>query len=113
MPRSTSSTRQVHSRLFIYVYNPQRFPFLSRCLRWDASVTPLSQSFPKPHYATQSDHPDICNELHYDSASQEGVMFHLIGALSQYGKLGVVCIGKDHLSVDRIYNHTVRVLDSC
>ncbi len=55
----------------------------------------------------------ICNELHYDSASQEGVMFHLIGALSQYGKLGVVCIGKDHLSVDRIYNHTVRVLDSC
>ena len=54
----------------------------------------------------------ICNGLHYDSASQEGVMFHLIGALSQYGKLGVVCIGKDHMSVDRIYNRTVRVLDS-
>lgn len=54
----------------------------------------------------------ICNDLHYDSASQEGVMFHLIGALSRYGKLGVVCIGKDHASVDRIYNRAVRVLDS-
>ncbi len=53
----------------------------------------------------------ICNQLHYDSASQEGVMFHLIGALSQYGKLGVVCIGKDHASVDRIYDRTVRVLE--
>jgi PGM1 C-terminal domain len=54
----------------------------------------------------------ICNDLHYDSASQEGVMFHLIGALSQYGKLGVVCIGKDQTSVDRIYNRTVKVLDN-
>jgi len=55
----------------------------------------------------------ICNDLHYDAATQEGVMFHLIGALSQYGKLGVVCIGRDHTAVDRIYNRTVRVLDSC
>lgn len=53
----------------------------------------------------------ICNDLHYDSTSQEGVMFHLIGALSQYGKLGVVCIGKDHHNVDRIYQRTVGVLD--
>jgi hypothetical protein len=55
----------------------------------------------------------ICNDLHYDAATQEGVMFHLIGALSQFGKLGVVCIGRDHRSVDRIYNRTVRVLDAC
>ncbi|TAG98301.1 MAG: carboxylate-amine ligase [Sphingobacteriales bacterium] len=53
----------------------------------------------------------ICNDLHYDSATQEGVMFHLIGALSQYGKLGVVCIGKDGETVDRIYDRTVRVLE--
>ena len=54
----------------------------------------------------------INNELHYDSTSQEGVMFHLIGALSQYGKLGVVCIGKDQSAVDKIYAHTVQVLDN-
>ena len=53
----------------------------------------------------------INNSLHYESTSQEGVMFHLIGALSQYGKLGVVCIGRDRVAVDRIYEHTVRVMD--
>jgi hypothetical protein len=53
----------------------------------------------------------ICNGLHYESTSQEGVMFHLIGALSQYGKLGVVCVGKDQQSVNRIYDRTVKVLD--
>ncbi|MBL0099024.1 MAG: hypothetical protein IPP49_02380 [Saprospiraceae bacterium] len=31
--------------------------------------------------------------LHYDHAKQEGVMFHLISALSQYGKIGLVSIG--------------------
>jgi hypothetical protein len=34
--------------------------------------------------------------LMYDSTTQEGVMFHLIGALSQYGKLGMVCIARSH-----------------
>ena len=28
----------------------------------------------------------ICNGLHFDGASQEGVMFHLIGAISQHGQ---------------------------
>jgi hypothetical protein len=36
----------------------------------------------------------MCNGIQYDGARQTGVMFHMIGALSQYGKLGVVCIGK-------------------
>ena len=30
--------------------------------------------------------------LHFSAATQEGVFFHLIGALSGYGKLGVVCV---------------------
>ena len=29
----------------------------------------------------------------FDGATQEGVMFHLVGALSEFGKLGLVCIG--------------------
>ena len=36
----------------------------------------------------------MCNHILYDGAKQTGVMFHMIGALSQYGKLGMVCIGK-------------------
>jgi hypothetical protein len=35
----------------------------------------------------------MLHDIHYDGTLQEGVLFHLIGALSQFGKLGVVCIG--------------------
>jgi hypothetical protein len=55
----------------------------------------------------------ISNDLHFDATLQEGVMFHLIGALSQYGKLGVVCIGKSQERTNFIYEETVRALDKC
>jgi hypothetical protein len=62
---------------------------------------------------TPDDLVDIAvnNGLHFDSASQQGVIFHLIGALSQYGKLGTVCIGDSHESARKFYNDTVEVLD--
>lgn len=53
----------------------------------------------------------MLHNLHYDSTSQEGVMFHLIGALSQYGKLGVVCIGSTPERAKNFYDQTVKVLD--
>jgi hypothetical protein len=54
----------------------------------------------------------MINDLHYDGSSQEGVMFHLIGALSQYGKLGVVCIGSSPERAEYFYNETVKVLNA-
>jgi hypothetical protein len=51
------------------------------------------------------------NELMYNGASQEGVMFHLIGALSQFGKLGLVCIGDNVEKTKNIYRNTVDVLN--
>jgi hypothetical protein len=53
----------------------------------------------------------MLNELHYDGSAQEGTMFHLIGALSQFGKLGVVCIGSTPERAKFFYEETVRVLD--
>ena len=53
----------------------------------------------------------MINDLHYDGALQEGVMFHLIGALSQYGKLGVVCVGSTMERVKMYYQKTVDILD--
>ncbi|HEU4903623.1 MAG TPA: peptide ligase PGM1-related protein [Flavisolibacter sp.] len=50
------------------------------------------------------------NDLLYDGSTQEGVMFHLISALSQYGKLGVVCIGATPAKADHYYHKTVDVL---
>lgn len=53
----------------------------------------------------------MLHELHYDGTLQEGVMFHLIGALSQYGKLGVVCVGSTRERVKMYYDQTVEILD--
>ena len=35
------------------------------------------------------------NGLHYSHRTESGVLFHLIGALSEYGKLGLTVIGND------------------
>jgi hypothetical protein len=49
--------------------------------------------------------------LHFDGAAQQGVVFHLIGALSEYGKLGTVCIGDSRANAEKFYRDTVAVLD--
>ena len=38
-------------------------------------------------------------------------MFHLIGALSEYGMLGTVCIGGSRESAEKFYRDTVAILD--
>lgn len=53
----------------------------------------------------------MVNDLHYDGTSQEGIMFHLIGALSQYGKLGVVCIGSTPERAKEFYEKILAVLE--
>jgi len=62
---------------------------------------------------TPSDLIDIAmfHGLMYDSTTQEGVMFHLIGALSQYGKLGMVCIASSHERAQILYQTTIEILD--
>lgn len=74
-----------------------------------------SDNLQSPNYKglTPDDLIDIAveNRLHFDGASQQGVVFHLIGALSQYGKLGTVCIGDSHESARKFYRDTVAVLD--
>jgi hypothetical protein len=74
-----------------------------------------SDNLQSPAYKglTPDDLVDIVvnNGLHFDGASQQGVVFHLIGALSQYGKLGTVCIGDSHESARKFYRDTVAVLD--
>jgi PGM1 C-terminal domain len=74
-----------------------------------------SDNLQSPTYKglTPDDLVDIAvdNGLHFDGASQQGVVFHLIGALSQYGKLGTVCIGDSHESAQKFYRDTVAVLD--
>jgi hypothetical protein len=56
-------------------------------------------------------HIAMMNDLHYDGTHQEGVIFHLIGALSQFGKLGVICIGSSAERAKMYYDRIVSVLD--
>lgn len=54
----------------------------------------------------------VLNGLHFHAATGEGVAFHLIGALSEFGKLGLVAIGKTPERAEALYRRTMQVLDS-
>ncbi len=53
----------------------------------------------------------VLNDLHFHGATQQGVVFHLIGALSRFGKLGMVCVADDAAGAERLYRQTMTVLD--
>jgi hypothetical protein len=53
----------------------------------------------------------VTHQLHFDAATQQGVVFHLIGAMSEHGKLGAVCVGENHARAGRYYRDTLAVLD--
>ena len=96
--------------------------------RYDAKgarfVTPMAQA--RHYYATDNlvnplyrrlipdDLIDIlvARRLHFEETRQQGVVFNLIGALSQFGKLGLVCIGDSPESAKRLFEDTVAVLDA-
>lgn len=48
--------------------------------------------------------------LHFDPAELRGSLFHLLGCLSQYGKLGMTCIGHDAAEASRLYDATAERL---
>ena len=54
----------------------------------------------------------VANGLHFHAATSEGVAFHLIGALSEFGKLGVVCISRNLAQAEKLYRSTGDILDS-
>jgi hypothetical protein len=62
---------------------------------------------------TPADLIDIAalNGLHFDGACQQGVVFHLIGALSEFGKIGALCIAPSHDRAEALYRRVADVLD--
>ncbi|MBK9736036.1 MAG: carboxylate-amine ligase [Saprospiraceae bacterium] len=51
------------------------------------------------------------HSLHYNQSKEEGVIFHLISTLSQYGKIGLTSIGKSRESAEFYYKKVIYVLD--
>ena len=54
----------------------------------------------------------IDHGLHFSPSTETGVLFHMIGALSQWGKLGVICIGNSEQEATDLYKRTREVLDA-
>ena len=50
------------------------------------------------------------SDLHYKTENEKGVVFHLLGSLSKFGKVGVTCIGDSLEEAEEIYQKTVKML---
>ena len=54
----------------------------------------------------------IYHDIHFHTSTERGTVFHLMGALSEYGKLGMVCIGNNLQQAQYLYKKTKSVLDT-
>ena len=74
-----------------------------------------SDNLQKEHYRglLPNDLMDIIaqDRLHFDSSTRTGSVFHLMGALSEFGKLGLTSIGNTLEEAQAIYDHVEEVLD--
>ncbi len=53
----------------------------------------------------------VYHGLHFHGSTQRGVVFHLIGALSEFGKIGLVAIGDNPQQAHFLHRQTLQVLD--
>ncbi|QZZ19905.1 carboxylate-amine ligase [Leptothermofonsia sichuanensis E412] len=51
------------------------------------------------------------HQLHFDTSTETGTVFHLMGCLSEFGKLGLTSIGNSPQQAEGTYNHLVKALD--
>jgi hypothetical protein len=81
----------------------------------------------KPKYYIASDNlqkPEYCgllpndlmniiaeHKIHFNSSTKTGTVFHLMGALSEFGKLGLTSIGNSWEEAEVIYRKVEQVLD--
>jgi len=54
----------------------------------------------------------IEHNLHFDRTTQQGVTFNLIGAISEFGKLGMVSIARSRAEAEALYHRTEHALDA-
>ncbi|HEY9640312.1 MAG TPA: peptide ligase PGM1-related protein, partial [Coleofasciculaceae cyanobacterium] len=51
------------------------------------------------------------HHLHFNSTTETGTVFHLIGCLSEFGKLGLTSIGNSPQEAKVIYDKVIQALD--
>ena len=94
-------------------YDPERCEFLTPTDQ--RRVYYATDNLCRPEYRrlTPDDLVDLIVEhrLHFDPTNQQGVVFNLIGALSEFGKLSLVSIADTHRNAEDLYRRTVAVID--
>lgn len=53
----------------------------------------------------------VYHDLHFHGPSERGVVFHLVGALSEFGKIGLVAIGDNPQQARFLYRKAIEILD--
>ena len=53
----------------------------------------------------------VYHGIHFDPGTQKGVFFHLLGALSEFGKLGMMAVGETPEEAADLYDQAIAVLD--
>lgn len=51
------------------------------------------------------------HHLHFETGSEMGTVFHLMGCLSEFGKVGLTSIANSPEQADTIYNRVIEILD--
>jgi hypothetical protein len=106
-------------------------PFLTLQFLTDGTYDPETATFTAPSgkekYFVASDHvenlayrgltPDdlfdivVRHGLHFDQSRQTGVVFHMMAALAESGRVGMTAVGDSPDEARAIYEHAVEVLD--
>jgi hypothetical protein len=75
-----------------------------------------SDNLQHPHYRglLPNDLMDIIahHRLHFDTSTETGTVFHLMGCLSEFGKVGLTSIGNSIAEAQQIYQRVEEVLNS-
>lgn len=94
-------------------YNPEDGQFYTQ--QGQAKYYRASDNLQKEQYKglLPNDLMDIImvEQLHFNSIAGTGAAFHLMGCLSEYGKLGLTCIGNTPEEAEQIYERVVNALD--
>jgi hypothetical protein len=95
------------------IYNPETAIFTAPNGQQKCFVASDHLESPRYRALTPDDLFDIVvrHSLHFDQTRQTGVVFHMMSALGERGRVGLTAVGNSHEQARDIYERAVAVLD--
>lgn len=93
-------------------YDPQKAHFIAPSGRMKYFVASDHVESPAYKSLTPEDLFDMAMKkgLHFNHSTQIGVVFHMISAISEHGRLGLTAVGESHEQAYQIYERTLSAL---